>query len=61
MLDMIITTAILVDGAFYRRRSENLFGVKSPEERAKELHDYCLKHVHAFKGNVYNLYRIFLL
>ena len=56
---MIITTAILVDGAFYRKRAKSLFGDKSPEDRAKELHDYCLKHVHAFKGNEYNLYRIF--
>ncbi len=56
---MIITTAILVDGAFYRRRSQTLFGDKSPDERAEELYEYCMKHVRAFRNTEYNLYRIF--
>ena len=56
---MIITTAILVDGAFYRKRSQTLFGVKSPDERAQELYEYCKKHVRAFRNTEYNLYRVF--
>lgn len=36
-----IKTAILVDGGFYRKRAKNLFGNKSPKERAQELQDYC--------------------
>lgn len=46
--------AILVDGGFYRKRAMRLFGMKSPTERAKELEDYCHRHV----GRD-NLYRIF--
>ena len=38
-------TAILVDGGFYRIRARNLFGDKSPEERAGELFAYCLRHL----------------
>ena len=38
-------TAILVDGGFYRIRARNLFGDKSPEERADELFAYCLRHL----------------
>ena len=34
------TTAILVDGGFYRRRAYNLFGDKTPEDRAAELVEY---------------------
>ena len=30
-------TAILVDGAFYRKRAYNLFGDKDPVARAQEL------------------------
>ena len=35
-------TAILVDGGYYRVRSRNLWGDKSPVDRAKELHEYCM-------------------
>ena len=49
--------AILVDGGFYRKRAKRLFGDKLPKDRAKELNDYCLKHVHKNKGD--ELYRIF--
>ncbi len=41
----MIRTAILVDGAFYRKRACNLFGDKRPEERAKELSSYCHRHI----------------
>lgn len=54
----IIRTAILVDGGFYRKRAYYYFGEKTPEQRAKELSDYCylhLKHKHEYRY----LYRIF--
>ena len=35
-----ITTAILVDGGFYRQRALRLFGKKTPEDRANELAKY---------------------
>lgn len=53
-------TAILVDGAFYRRRSYYLFGDKDPKQRANELISYCLRHLKGtdeHEGN--RLYRIF--
>lgn len=37
-------TAILVDGGFYRKRANRLFGKKTPEERADELMEYCYRH-----------------
>ena len=53
-------TAILVDGGFYRRRAQNLWGEKTAEERANELVDYCGRHLHS-KNRAYDhdLYRIF--
>jgi uncharacterized LabA/DUF88 family protein len=58
-----MTTAILVDGAFYQKRAEALFGTKSAEERASELIAYCMRHV-SYQDNTSNsrhnyLYRIF--
>lgn len=53
-----ISTAILVDGGFYRKRAKYLYGNKSPAERANELNDYCYKHLHDKYENRY-LYRIF--
>lgn len=41
-----VTTAILVDGGFYRKRAKNLWGEKAPHERAKELERYCFRHLH---------------
>lgn len=38
-------TAILVDGGFYRHNAKRLWGDIRPEERAKELYDYCIKHI----------------
>lgn len=53
-------TAILVDGAFYRRRAYHLFGEKSPEQRANELVEYCCRHLKDTTGDRQNkLYRIF--
>ncbi len=58
-------TAILVDGAFYRKRANFLFGEKSPEARAYELIEYCHRHLkdQRFQGEpstrYRELYRIF--
>lgn len=51
-------TAILVDGGYYRVRSRNLWGDKSPVDRAKELHEYCMKHIKE-SDEPRDLYRIF--
>ena len=32
----MIRVAIMVDGGFYRKRANKLFGKKSPEKRAEE-------------------------
>lgn len=54
----MIRTAILVDGAFYRKRAYYLLGQKSPEERAKELSSYCHRHIKDEKEGA-SLYRVF--
>lgn len=54
----MIKTAILVDGAFYRKRAYTLFGDVSPEERAKELSSYCHRHIKEEKEGA-TLYRVF--
>lgn len=51
-------TAILVDGGFYRRRSQKVFGDISAQERATELSDYCKRHLNTH-GEHNTLYRIF--
>ena len=51
-------TAILVDGGFYRRRAQELFGVKIAQCRADELFLYCKKHFEE-KHEERELYRIF--
>lgn len=38
-------TAIMVDGGFYRKQANYLFGEKSPEDRADELIEYCHRHL----------------
>ena len=53
-----ITTAILIDGGFYRKRARNLWGDLTPKERAKELYHYCMAHLSDSYENRY-LYRIF--
>ena len=53
-----IKTAILVDGGFYRKRANKLFGAKSPRERAEELHKYCMSLL-TDEYEKRNLYRIF--
>ena len=53
-----ISTAILVDGGFYRKRAYYFWGEKSPKERADELYDYCMKLLQNQHEQRY-LYRIF--
>lgn len=48
-------TAILVDGAFYQKRANALFGQKTGQARADELCEYCKRHI----PNQGTLYRIF--
>lgn len=55
----MIKTAILVDGGFYRKRANSLFGNKTPSERAKELEKYCQLHLHQNNNTYVQLYRIF--
>lgn len=57
-------TAILVDGSFYLKRALSLWGEKSPEVRASELHDYALSHISVSRNRreedgYRSLYRIF--
>lgn len=56
-----IKTAILVDGGFYRRISQTLWGKKTAADRAAELHAYCFKHRDDTDGDdtKRDLYRIF--
>ena len=49
-------TAILVDGGFYRRRAQAVFGDKTAQ--AIELANYCKRHVNSH-GENNDLYRIF--
>lgn len=51
-------TAILVDGGFYRKRALSCIGEATPQERADELFEYCLRHLGSKQGDS-NLYRIF--
>lgn len=54
----MITTAIMVDGAFYRKRAFYFWGDKTPEERAEELANYCKKHIKEERAGA-ELYRVF--
>ena len=45
-------TAILVDGGFYRRRAQAIFGDKSACDRATELERYCLRHLNTDRKSV---------
>lgn len=54
----MIRIAILVDGGFYRKRANHLFGQKTAAERADELENYCKKHLKQGQSETY-LYRIF--
>lgn len=56
---MDIRTAILVDGAFYRRRAFHLYGDISPADRADELENYCKRHIREERNGHCVLYRVF--
>nr|DAT21224.1 MAG TPA: hypothetical protein [Caudoviricetes sp.] len=52
--------AILVDGGFYRRRAQSVWGEKTSSERIEEMLNYCYRHL-SDKGarKAFELYRIF--
>lgn len=54
----MIKTAILVDGAFYRKRAFHFWGDKTPSGRADELRNYCNNHIRKEKAGA-ELYRVF--
>lgn len=56
--DKTRTTAILVDGGYYRVRSQALWGKKSASDRAQELYEYCMLHI-TEPEEPRDLYRIF--
>ncbi len=58
IVEFEVKTAILIDGAFYRKRAAFLAGDKTPQERADELERYCLNHLRD-KYEKRRLYRIF--
>lgn len=51
-----VVTAVLVDGGFYRKRAVQLFGEKSPEDRAEELVRYSRRHISKSKSNLYRIF-----
>ncbi|MFR8033399.1 MAG: NYN domain-containing protein [Lachnospiraceae bacterium] len=54
----MIKTAIMIDGAFYRKRAYYFWGEKTPKERADELEGYCRKHIKGERAGA-ELYRVF--
>lgn len=54
----MIKTAIMVDGAFYRKRAYYFWGDLTPAERAEELDLYCRRHIRDEKAGA-ELYRVF--
>lgn len=54
-------TAILVDGGFYRKRAELLWGKKPPEDRALELRRYCQAHIKTLDGLSLDNYTAFFI
>ena len=51
-------TAILVDGGYYRKRANALWGDKDGKRRAEELFSYCLLHI-SEPDEPRDLYRVF--
>lgn len=51
-----ITTAILIDGGFYRKRAAKLFGHKTPEQRAEELLEYSRRHIRQARSSLYRVF-----
>lgn len=54
----VLTTAVLVDGGFYRKRAKYYCGEKTPSERADELEKFCHDLLYS-KREDRRLYRIF--
>ena len=53
-------TAIMIDGGFYRKRAQHLWGKQTAEARAKEMEAYCQAHISKKdRGAERQLYRIF--
>lgn len=53
-------TAVMIDGAFYRKRSYHFWGDKTPTARAVEMREYVYKHLKKSDGGApRHLYRIF--
>jgi hypothetical protein len=50
------STAILVDGGFYTRRTSRLLGDASPNDRADELFRYCMKHLAKSRSELYRIF-----
>lgn len=44
------TVAILIDGGFYTRRAQNLWGPRDAKESAKILHEYACAHLYHRDG-----------
>lgn len=55
--------AILIDGGFYRKRVQKIFGDEAPEIAAERLYKYCSRHLYDKKTsknkNRHELYRIY--
>ena len=54
----MLKTAIMVDGGFYQKRAQYLWGSMSPKDRAMELYKYCCRHLKDEHEEI-SLYRIF--
>lgn len=54
-----VKTAVLIDGAFYRKRAKHFNGSCTPEERAEELWQFCLALLKYDKNEYRDLYRVF--
>ena len=54
----MIRTAVMIDGAFYRKRAYYFWKDKTPQDRAIELYNYCMRHIREGNDDA-ALYRIF--
>ena len=54
----MIRTAVMIDGAFYRKRAYYFWKDKTPQDRATELYSYCMRHIKEGNDDA-ALYRIF--
>lgn len=54
----MVKTAIMIDGAFYRKRAYYFWGDIDPVDRAQELYRYCQRHIKEETAGA-ELYRVF--